>query len=554
MKIFKKKSFWIIIVILVIGGAAGVSALNKGSNTAEYVTALVEKGMLTQTVSATGSVESATEIEFGFETAGKLSFLNTKVGEQVKRGQVLASLDSSYQSSQVANYQAAVAVAQANLDKELAGASGEDIEVSQKKVESAEATLAAKETALDNLEASHLVELDNFRNTSIDTLNNKYFVGVNALQIIDDTLSFEDAQDTLSLQNLSLLTLYNNTYPITVTNLENTQPYIDSAEASKADNDIIFAIDQLKISIAEISSLAELAYEILQNTTLSPDLSVTELDGLKADIATEQTNLNTALTALQTSKNNLVNADQEYKNQVKSAQDEIASAQAALAVAQAELQLKMAGPRDFTIDYYQAQLAQAQANLNAAYSKLGDYRIVAPVDGTITEINNEIGEQVSLSDKPIKMIGESNLQIEVDIPESDIAKVKNGDLAEITLDAFGDSRVMQGSVTFIDPAATFIQDVVYYKVKVSFNEQEEGVKPGMSANVDIITMQKDDVLMIPSRAVKKLNGDQVVEVLENGVVIEKKVTTGFRGDEAMQEILSGLSEGEEVITYTKNGN
>ena len=150
------------------------------------------------------------------------------------------------------------------------------------------------------------------------------------------------------------------------------------------------------------------------------------------------------------------------------------------------------------------------------------------------------------------MIGKSELEIEVDIPESDIAKIKVGQNTEITLDSFGDDKVFRGTVTFIDPAETIIQDVVYYQVKVQFSDGKDNVKPGMTANVIIKTKEKSDVLKVPIRAVKQKNGNKIVQILVDKKVQEKQVTTGLRGDEFI-EIVSGLEPGREVITFIKNG-
>ena len=152
----------------------------------------------------------------------------------------------------------------------------------------------------------------------------------------------------------------------------------------------------------------------------------------------------------------------------------------------------------------------------------------------------------------ISMIGESGLEIEVDVPEADITKVKVGNEAVITLDAYGDDIKFKGNVVFIDPAETVIQDVVYYKVKVSLVDNENyEIKPGMTANVDIVTAEKDNVLVIPGRAVKQ-NDTKYVEVLEEGVPQRREVKVGLRGDGGLVEIISGLKEGEEVITFVNN--
>ncbi|PIZ81866.1 MAG: hypothetical protein COY02_00925, partial [Parcubacteria group bacterium CG_4_10_14_0_2_um_filter_41_6] len=192
---------------------------------------------------------------------------------------------------------------------------------------------------------------------------------------------------------------------------------------------------------------------------------------------------------------------------------------------------------------------QAQASLSLALANMEESIIRAPLVGTITKKYYEAGEQTSLSSPVLEMIGEATLEIEVDIPESDISKIIIGQETKITLDAFGDEREYTGSVTFVDPAETLISDVVYYRVKAAFSDSGQ-VKPGMTANVTIITDMKENALYVPVRAVKSRNGDKYIEVLENGLVVEKIITLGLRGDEGI-EILSGLEEGDEVITFVK---
>jgi len=156
-------------------------------------------------------------------------------------------------------------------------------------------------------------------------------------------------------------------------------------------------------------------------------------------------------------------------------------------------------------------------------------------------------------------LGENNFEIEVDISEADIAKIRKDNPAEITLDAFGDEVKFPGQVYSIEPAETIIQDVIYYKVKVELSEKDEvkmaGIKSGMTANVIITTSFRDNVLIMPSRAVVEKNGgNKYVRVLVGKKVIEAPVEVGLRGDEGLVEVLSGVKEGDEVITFVKNGN
>ena len=238
---------------------------------------------------------------------------------------------------------------------------------------------------------------------------------------------------------------------------------------------------------------------------------------------------------------------------VDEAQAKLDQAAEDLSLKQAQLALKGAGPRDFEIELYQARLKAAQANLQAALADLENYRLRAPIAGLVTNINYEIGEFVSSAQPLFSLIGESNLEINVDVPESDISKIKVGDQAEITLDAFGDDNMFQGHIAFVDPAETIINDVVYYQVKVTFDQKEEQVKSGMTANVTVLTDSRTDVLYVPARAVIVKDNQRLVRILENGQQTEKPVVTGLRGDDGLIEILDGLKEGENVITYIKNG-
>ena len=226
-----------------------------------------------------------------------------------------------------------------------------------------------------------------------------------------------------------------------------------------------------------------------------------------------------------------------------------------LDVAASQLELEKLPPRQFEIDLAKAKITSAQASLNLDYANLGDNIITAPIDGIITKKNFNAGEQSSMSTPILEMIGESNFQIEVDIPESDIPKVKVGQDVTITLDAFTDDIEFAGKVTFVDPAETIISDVVYYKVKIQLDEENISFKSGMTANVVICTDKKENVLFVPARAVKSSNGDKYVEVVTSRrgkkVNVEKKnVTTGMRGDEGI-EIISGLNDGDEVVTFVK---
>ncbi|RLC36293.1 hypothetical protein DRH27_05435, partial [Candidatus Falkowbacteria bacterium] len=259
--------------------------------------------------------------------------------------------------------------------------------------------------------------------------------------------------------------------------------------------------------------------------------------------------------AINVSRNSLATAQVQGAQQVATYDSRVKSALEALQVAQAQLNKILAPADKYDISLAQARVRQARAALDSTNNQIENSIIKAQSDGTIIEVGYEIGEQVSPTKPVISMLGDNYFEIEVLISEADIAKVEKDDKTEITLDAYGEDLKFYGQVFFIEPAETVVQDVIYYKVKINFDPGEEEVKSGMTANVIITTAQKDNVLNVPGRAIIEKNGDgKFVRVLENNQVIEKKVMIGLRGDGGMVEILSGIKEGEDVVTYIKESN
>jgi len=182
--------------------------------------------------------------------------------------------------------------------------------------------------------------------------------------------------------------------------------------------------------------------------------------------------------------------------------------------------------------------------------------VYAPVAGTVSKRYVEPGETVTISSPIIRISGDAGVEIEADVPESDIDKVKIGQVGKATFDAFSSDEFFDFEVTEIEPSATVIQDVVYYKVTFKIlSDVNSRIKSGMSTDIDILTAEKKDVLAVSNQAVKNDDGNRYVEILEekDGIKNVNKVNVkiGIRGDEGMTEIISGLNGDENVITYVK---
>ena len=206
-----------------------------------------------------------------------------------------------------------------------------------------------------------------------------------------------------------------------------------------------------------------------------------------------------------------------------------------------------------------AEVKRAEQAVAQIYAQLADTTLYSPIDGIVIRRNGEVGETITAnsaaSNTPVVTVAqEGELDVKADVPESDIVKIALGQKADITLDAFTAQDVFTGEVIDIEPSSTIIQDVVYYKVKFKIINYDQRIKNGMSADLDIKTAQKDNVVYAPMRAVKTENGGKFVEILKdakNGVTEKVTVTTGMEGDDGMVEIKSGLKGGEKVVTLTK---
>jgi HlyD family secretion protein len=203
---------------------------------------------------------------------------------------------------------------------------------------------------------------------------------------------------------------------------------------------------------------------------------------------------------------------------------------------------------------YSSALASLQKSVSSSKTV-----IYSPISGVITKREVEIGESIIANTPIVSLISASGFsaeggpasgwEIETRVAEVDIAKIKIGDPAKATLDAYGSDVIFQAKVVKIDPAETMVEGLPTYRVTLQFVEKDDRLRSGMTADVDILTAEKQDVILIPQRAVISANSDKLVRVLEKGnQVKEVKVKTGLRGSSGEIEILEGLSEGDKVIT------
>ena len=213
------------------------------------------------------------------------------------------------------------------------------------------------------------------------------------------------------------------------------------------------------------------------------------------------------------------------------------------------------------IEAAKAQINQYQAALQTAQTNLGYTQIIAPVDGTVISREIDLGQPVAASFQAPELFtiaqDLTKMQIEVNVSEADIGKVKEGQDVTYTLDGYADS-LFEGKVTQVRLASTTTSNVVTYSVIVNVDNDDLKLKPGMTANVSIITNKSEDVLCVPTTALKftpKTDGtkykNQGIWTMRNNKPKRVDIQTGASDDSRTEIISDDLKEGDKIITAIK---
>ena len=488
-KIYKKPIFifGLVVVVVIIAGYFYFFKAKKPN----YEIVVAKKGTVIQEVSVTGKVKPAENVDLAFEKTGKVAWVNAKVGDKVFIGQTLITLVNGDIAAQLDQAKASVAEQKAKLDELKIGTRPEEIQIQQ-------------------------VKVDNARNDLIDKIQEAYTQSDDAIRNKVDQV-FSNPR-TVNPQ----LNYYLNTESVLKTDIEWRRFLVENILNSwKSSLDI--NVTAVKTNLDEIKLFLDKMALAVNNAGANSSLSQTTLDTWKSNISTARTNVNTAI-------------------------ENLSSSESTLAVEENQLSLEKAGNTPEQIANQEAKLEQAEANVKNFQAQLAKTVLWAPINGIVTKQDAKNGEIVAADSPVVSIISESQFEIEANVPEADIAKVKVGDSAKITLDAYGGDTFFDVNVAKIDPGETIIEGVATYKTTFQFTKEDHRIKSGMTANIDILTDKRENVINIPQRAVVSQNKDKIVKILdENGNSKEVKVKVGLRGSDGNIEILEGVGEGDKIV-------
>jgi len=516
-----KKLIWILIgitsVVLII---VGLNAFQTGSEetdtqTGDTVTAFM--GDLSASATASGSVMAQRDAALAFVTGGTVETIFVEVGDSVTVGTPLVQLVTSDLERAVANAEQSLIIQETNLESLLEPASVEDI--------------AAKETAVFSAQVQ-----------------------------LDDLLDGPDESDIASAE-ASLRAAQ--------ADLNAAYARLNDARESASAEEIQAAQIQLNLAQTEATSAAE-----WHSTTLVMEPQKRLNEDRIADMEESA-----RLTALQASAT-LAEAQEVYdtvvngdSNNIASLQAGAALSQASVASAQAQLDLVLEGPSASQIASAESSLAREQANLASlqngasaeriaiaeaqveqarialqnAQHNLEDATLKAPFAGTITAVSISPGEQTGSI--AIEMVDPTSLEVVLDVDEVDIGEIGVGQTAVITLESWP-TKEINAQVASIAPKNTTVAGsaLVTYEVYLSLGETDLPILVGMTANAQLITEQKTDVLLIPNQAITpdRAAGKYYVNLITGETTEKVEVTIGLSDGENTQ-ITSGLDAGDQLI-------
>jgi HlyD family secretion protein len=614
-------------------------------------TVTAQVGSIVSSVTTTGNVVSTKQARLGFSASstasGKLTEVDVNVGDSVKAGQPLASVDTQQLQVQLAQAQSNLQTAQLNLQKLENGSTPQDIAAAQAAYNSAMANyqqvaagvtgaaLQADQSALDQAQANLQAA-----QAKLQAAQNLY----TAADVAAAKTALDQAQQGVVSAQAKLQA---TEHPYTQADMAAQQAAVDSAASSlksaqanlaqtqagalpadiatqqaavdQAQANLLSAEDKLQqfqngdtktsgfssnSSALQSVQAAQDAYsaavaklESMQTPTAA------DLQSAQTAVATAQDNYNSAVAklnqmnagplptdvtqsqaALNQAEATLTSAQADYAKvqagplptDVTQAQDAVNQAQATLASARAKLNEDNAGPKAADVAAAKNTLAQAQANLTTvsgpplatdvalaqqqvaiaqqsvdqAKLNLANATLTAPFAGVVAAVSANPGEQVG-SSPIITLVDPSAVRVDATVDETDVAKLQVGQPATMTFDALPGTTV-NGNVIAISPSGTSTQGVVSYLVSVGVNNPPKDLPAGLTSTVTIVTQSKNNVVVVPLRAIHtqgQISTVQVVPSGQDGKPVTRQVQVGVTNDQ-QAEIVSGLNPGDQAILPT----
>jgi len=506
---FGKRLTYFAIGIALVGLLAGCSMVRAGAtgtaSLSDVKTAVVQRGSLTASVGATGTVRSNQSAQVAWQTSGKVGDVSVRLGQQVLADQELAALDMETFSQSSLQAQNDLIGAQSALETLQ---QPQPLQIAQ-----AEAALEQARTDLENLQ-----------NPSETAISQAELAVIDAQEAVDDAQYAVDALER-GRGSAAQIESARASYLLAQDKVDHMQSlYNDTPGDPTEDPGKALALSNLETAKSQRDRAL---------ATLNWYLGVPS----EAEIAEKNTQL--ALAQAQ-----LADAQEKLETLQNPTETDIALAQAKLDDAQEKLDDLQRGASESDIEVAENRIALAQAALDKIQDNA---HLTAPFAGTITAINVMKNDIVTNGRLAFQVDDLSRLFVDLDVSEIDIYRIAVGQPVSITFDAIPD-RKYNGAIYEIGLVGGLDQGVVYFPVTVELTDVDESVKPGMTAVANVVVAQVEDVLQVPNRAVQTEDGKKVVYVLRGEELITVVVKVGLASDTVSEIITNEVQAGDQVLT------
>lgn len=568
MKIRKKTAISLLVAAVVVTGV--VVAVTRRANVA-YETERVDRGTVVQEVSVTGSIAPSMKISLQPEAVGKVARVAVTEGTEVKSGDVLVAIDARDILARIASQRAAINSARARLAELAAGATEGELALATTAVATAESrrdsAIAAKadaQIALANAQSNYdnvAAKAVTLTSSKLETLLLDYGKALtdatDAVERLSSPMFTNNDLLTFSTTNFSAEVEARNTRVDAKASLVDLAASVAAAKSAGTAEAALAAYPSIAADLNSVKAHLEADREVLNYANGIPSSTI---DSYKLNVSAGLSSINAIIQTLNNDKSTVdlqvkINQSDETNAQIAlsnaqaaltSATFAVETAEKSLAQAQADLALKTTGTRPEVIAAQRARVEAEEATLSSLFADLAKRSIIAPIDGIVTEVTAEVGETVQPSQVVVTLNARDKFEIVANISEVDIASIKLGQPVTITLDAFPTTETWAGKVITIHPAEKVVEGVIFYEIKIVFEQEDERLKSGMTANLDIETGRRENALRVPLRALRSTPGRTFVEVLVDGKPVERDVKVGIENSRTA-ELLEGLREGEDVV-------
>ena len=543
-KVSSHKIIFGLLILFISAGVFSYTYRQQREQAPGYRLGTAERTTLVTSVSGSGQVNVAEQVDISPVLGGTVASLSVAKGDMVKAGALLASLAASEAARSVHEAQTALETARLDLEKTLEptdtltilGAENALAEMNESKQQAERNVLDAYDDAFTDL-SNAFIDLPGVM-VGIDAIlfNNTINPQQNNIDSYDNMVrAYTDGIDFYKNAASQAYQKTRKAYDANFAHYSQTTRASSQQSIDAVLSETIATAREMTEAIKSIQSLLNFVEDTLTQKDRTVPAAVTSF---QADLLSYASSANSALSSLASIQRTILTE----RESIVSLERNIEEQELSLAELRQDPDVLDIRSKELTIQQRQNSLMSAQQNYT-------DYFIRAPFDGVIAEVAARIGDSVGIGTVLMTLITEQQVA-EIFLNEVDVAKVHVGQKVTITFDAI-EELTTTGEVADIDTIGAATQGVVNYGVLITFDVQDERVKPGMSLAVNIITNSKPNVLVVPNAAIKSQGGNSYVEVMESGATVPTRtvVAVGLSND-TDTEIISGLSGDEQIVFQT----